>query len=197
MMLKELVQRNRSFRRFQQDVAVSRDTLVELVDLARLTASAANKQPLKYFLSCDPRTNSQIFPTLAWAAYLKDWPGPAKGERPAAYIVMLGDKGISQSFGPDSGIAAQTILLGATEQGLGGCIIASVRREELRRALAIPEGLEIIFVIALGKPGETVLLETVEANGDIRYWRDADGVHHVPKRALEDIIYAPDTPDAS
>ena len=124
----------------------------------------------------------------AWAGYLKDWDGPAEGERPAAYIVILGDKDISPSFGCDHGIAAQSILLGATERGLGGCMIGSVKKQGLREALEIPPGYEILLVIALGKPKETVVIEAVGPDGDIKYWRDDEDVHHVPKRALDDMI---------
>jgi len=125
-MIRDLVRKNRSYRRFYQEVAIELQTLRELVDLARLSASAANIQPLKYILSCEPQKNALIFPHLAWAGYLKDWTGPCEGERPAAYIIILGDTQISQSFGCDHGIAAQSILLGATEKGLGGCIIGTV-----------------------------------------------------------------------
>ncbi len=190
MTLRELVMRNRSYRRFDEKHAVNRETLMELVDLARMTASAANRQPLKYLLSADSETNACIFPTLAWAAYLKDWPGPAEGERPTAYIVVLLDTTISDNLLCDDGIAAQTILLGAVEKGLGGCIVASVRRDTLREALNIPEALAIRFVIALGKPAETVVLEELPPSGDIRYWRDDLGRHHVPKRSLKDLIVA-------
>ena len=187
-MIKDLVLKNRSYRRFYQEAAISLETLRELVDLARLSASAANVQPLKYILSADPQRNALIFPCLSWAGYLKDWPGPAEGERPSAYIVILGDKTLKQSFGCDHGIAAQSILLGATEKGLGGCIIASIRRPELCRALSIPDHLEVLLVIALGEPKERVVIEQVDPEGDIRYWRDADGTHHVPKRSLDELI---------
>jgi nitroreductase len=187
-MIRDLVLATRTVRRFQQSTAVDLETLRELVDLARLSASAANLQPLKYALSCEPERNGRIFPLLAWAGYLKDWPGPVDGERPAAYIVILGDKRIRQSFDCDHGIASQSILLGATERGLGGCIIASIQRHELRELLAIPEHLEILLVLALGQPKEKVVLEPVGADGDIKYWRDAEGVHHVPKRSLDEII---------
>ena len=110
------------------------------------------------------------------------------GERPAAYIVILGDKTISQAFGCDHGIAAQSILLGATEMGLGGCMIGSVNRAELSLVMSIPPEYEILLVIALGKPKETVVLEAVGPGGDIRYWRDEHAVHHVPKRSLSEII---------
>ena len=187
-MIKDLVARNRTYRRFDQAFAVGMDTLRELVDLARLSGSAGNKQPLKYILSCDPVKNACIFEHLAWAGYLPDWPGPVEGERPSAYILMLGDKQISPSFDFDNGIAAQSILLGAVEKGLGGCMIASIRRPGLREILAIPERYEILLVIALGRPVETVILEAVKAGENIRYWRDSEGRHHVPKRALDDII---------
>ncbi len=187
-MLKDLVITNRSYRRFYQDAVIERQTLIELVDLARLSGSAANLQPLKYILSCEPQKNALVFPHLGWAGYLKDWQGPAEGERPSAYIIILGDTEISQSFGCDHGIAAQSILLGATEKGLGGCMIGTIQKDEFRRALDIPSHYEILLVIALGKPKERVVIETIKPGGKIQYWRDAKGGHHVPKRFLDDII---------
>jgi nitroreductase len=187
-MIDELVKGNRSYRRFHQETPVSMETLKGLVNLARLSASAANLQPLKYLLTCDPEKNAATFSCLAWAGYLKDWPGPAAGERPAAYIIILGDTDISKNFGCDHGIAAQSILLGARSQGLGGCLLGSIQRDRLRELLKIPATLDILLVIALGRPKETVVLEEVAPGGDIKYWRDDQGVHHVPKRRLEDII---------
>ena len=189
-MITELVKENRSYRRFYEDHAVKPETLKEFVNLARMSASGANLQPLKYILSCDPRKNADIFSCLAWAGYLKDWPGPGEGERPAAYIVILGDTSISESAGCDHGIAAQTILLGAREKGLGGCMLGSIDRNALRDSLNIPSQLKILLVLAIGKPREQVVLETVGPDNSIRYWRDNEGVHHVPKRKLEDIIVA-------
>jgi len=188
IVIKDLVKKNRSYRRFYENFTIERNTLEELVDLARLSASAANRQPLKYILSCDKNKNDLIFSTLAWAGYLKDWLGPGEGERPSAYIVILYDTEINKNYWCDPGIAAQSILLGATEKGLGGCIFASVKRNELRSALKIDERYEILYVLAIGKPKEKVVLETVGTDGDIKYWRDSQEVHHVPKRALKDII---------
>jgi len=187
-MITELVKENRSCRRFYEDHAVASETLKELVDLARMSASGANLQPLKYVLSCDPQKNAEIFACLAWAGYLKDWPGPEEGERPSAYIVILGDTGISESAGCDHGIAAQTILLGAREKGLAGCMLGSIDRKALRSNLNLPSELKILLVLAIGKPKEKVVMDTIGPNDSIKYWRDNDAVHHVPKRKLEDII---------
>jgi len=189
-MIRDLIIKNRSCRRFHEEVDIKLDSLRELIDLARLSASARNAQPLKYILSCEPQRNSLIFPHLTLAAYLKDWSGPGEGERPAAYIIILGDTGISRFLAYDAGIAAQSILLGATEKSLGGCIVASIDREELRKALDISSRYEILLVLALGKPKEKVVIETVGPSGDTKYWRDNEGVHHVPKRPLDDIIIA-------
>jgi len=187
-MIKELIKKNRSVRRFYEEYLISLETLEGLVDLARLSPSAGNLQPLKYILSNTPERNEKILSCLSWAAYLKDWPGPEKGERPSAYLVILGDREISKNFLCDHGIAVQSILLGAREQGLGGCIIGSINRKMLSELLNIPGRFEILLVTALGKPREEVLLEEVREGGSIRYWRDDRGVHHVPKRRLRDII---------
>ncbi|MDD2889615.1 MAG: nitroreductase family protein [bacterium] len=187
-MFKDTVLKNRSYRRFYEDHTVTLKTLKELVDLARLTPSGANLQPLKYILSCEPEKNALIFQHLAWAGYLKDWDGPVKGERPAAYIIILGDTEIAKTFGCDYGITAQTILLGAVDKGLGGCMLASIKKEELRKALNIPAQYEILLALAIGKPKETVVIDKLEPGKDIKYWRDAQNVHHVPKRELKDII---------
>jgi nitroreductase len=189
-MFKDLVLKCRSYRRFYQDVALDTKTLRELVDLARNSASAVNRQPLKYIISGSPEKNAAIFSTLHWAGTLKTWPGPAEGERPAGYIIILGDKEIGVSFGLDPGIAAQTILLGAVEKGLGGCMLGAVDKDNLRQLLAISSKYEIVLVVALGKPKEKIILETMKAGDSFDYWRDKDEGHHVPKRQLKDIIVA-------
>lgn len=184
---KDLVTRTRSYRRFKEDVPLDLATLTDFVECARLTPSAANLQPLKYIISVDPAVNAQIFPTLAWAGYLTEWPGPAEGERPTGYIVILADHKISKVHSCDHGIAAQTIMLAAAERGIGSCIIGSVQREALAAALSIEPGYEILLVLALGMPNEKVVLEVAGENG-IRYYRDDQGVHHVPKRPLEEVL---------
>jgi len=186
--LRDLVLRNRSYRRFDESHTIPRETLLELVALARCTASAANRQPLKYILSTDPETNARIFSCLTWAAYLKNWDGPAPGERPSAYIVILIDETITKDWWCDDGIAAQTILLGAVEKNLGGCMLGAIQKDRLQRELDIPDHLRTRLVLALGKPAETVEIEDLEPGGDILYWRDEKDIHHVPKRKLEELI---------
>ena len=187
MKLENIVKRSRSYRRFYEDYKIENKFLKDLINLARISPSAANLQPLKYLISCKSSVNDRIFPALEWAGYLKGWPGPEKGERPSAYIVILGDTGISKSFQYDAGIAGQSILLGAAAKSLGGCLIGSIDRELLRKNLSVPEQYEIILVVALGKPREKIVIDDVK-EGNIKYFRDKKDIHHVPKRSLDEII---------
>ena len=186
-MLKDLILKNRSYRRFYQSEEININQLRDWIDLARHSASARNAQSLKYVLSNERTLNEQIFDQLSWAGYLAYWKGPEEGERPSGYIVILNDTLIAGNYFCDDGIAVQSILLGATEAGFGGCIIHSVNRNRLREILNLSEQFEILYVLALGKPKETVVLEKMK-NGDVKYWRDENQVHHVPKRALDEII---------
>lgn len=186
-MLNDLLLKNRSYRRYFQSVRISSDELKELVGLTRFCASGRNAQPLKYRLVNDEMVCGEVFKTLAWAGYLTDWDGPVEGERPSAYLIQLLDTTIVENCLCDDGIQAQTILLGAVEKGYGGCLVKAFKNEELRAALQLPEHLKIMYVIALGKPKETVVTDDM-AGDDYKYWREKDGTHHVPKRKPEDLI---------
>ena len=191
MDITELVRKTRSYRRFQESHAIGMDVLRGLVDLARLSASGRNLQPLKFMPCNDPEVNARIFPELAWAGYLPEWDGPRPGERPSAYLVVLGDQTITKEFGVDPGIACQSILLGATAQGLGGCLIGNLKRDRLREILGLPGHLAVLLVIALGRPVEEVRIEPMGPDGSPKYWRDPAGIHHVPKRALGEVLLPP------
>jgi nitroreductase len=188
-MISDLIRKNRSIRRFDHSVKIEAETIKKWIDLARLSSSGRNMQPLKYVICTDEKINSLIFPHLGWAGYLSDWKGPAEDERPVAYIVVLLDISLSETYNCDDGIAMQSIMLGATEDGYGSCIIGSVNKSRVGKILQLPVTMEVLWVMALGKPAEKVVLETAE-NGEIKYWRDNDEVHHVPKRPLDEIIHS-------
>ncbi|MBN1252061.1 MAG: nitroreductase family protein [Bacteroidales bacterium] len=190
-MLKDLIKLNRSYRKFYE-AEININTLKELIELAKLSPSPRNLQALKFIISNNKKTNNNIFEQLAWAGYITDWNGPEKGERPSAYIIILGDKNLSDNFERDfiytaSGIVSQSILLGAIEKELGGCIIAAIKKNKIKEILNISDDLEILLVIALGKPKEEIIIERVK-NNDIKYWRDENEAHHVPKREIEELI---------
>jgi len=184
---RELLLKNRSYRRFYQEEKIELRVLKEMVENIRFTPSPANLQPLKFVIVNNPEMNRKIFPHLKWAAYLKGWDGPVEGERPSAYIVILGSRNISAHVAWDYGIALQTLQLSAVEKGYGACAIVSCDKERIRELLGIPGELEIGCVLALGKPKEKVVIDEVK-DGDIKYWRDGQDVHHVPKRSLDELI---------
>ncbi len=186
--LRKLTLQNRSYRRFDHSYKISDDDLLQLIELTRFVPSARNAQALKYIIATDEKKCEAIFPHLAWAGYLKDWDGPIPEERPSAYIVVLKDKLIGDNIWCDDGLAIQTMLLAAVDEGLGGCIMGSINRKALSDFFELPDHLEILYVLALGKPIETIIIDDVEGD-DIKYWREDDGTHHVPKRKLDDLIY--------
>ena len=155
-MLRDLVKTCRSYRRFYQDVPIPLEDLRDMADTARLTASAANAQALRFRIVTDETEKDSVFAAINWAAALKDWDGPEEGERPSAYIVIACDLSVGKNKQWDDGIAAQTIMLSAVEKGFGGCMIGSCRREDIARALGIDtDAYSIDLVLALGKPKET------------------------------------------
>jgi len=186
-MIKDLITKNRSYRRFDNSHSISEDTLIKLIDLARLSGSASNRQVLRFYISNTNSKNNDIFTCIKWAGYLTDWQHPIPEERPSAYIVILKPEDTASYIGHDTGIACQSILLGAVEAGLGGCLFGSVDRIKLKELLKIPSQYEIELVIAIGKPVEKIQLDPVQ-NNDIKYWRDQNQIHHVPKRDINDLI---------
>lgn len=185
-MLKSLIEKNRTYRRFDQSIAIEKNELMDLIELARLSSSGRNLQPLKYIMSNTEKDNESIFQHLRWAGYLPEWDGPIEGERPSAYIIMCLDKTLTNNCFWDHGIAAQSIMLGATEKGFGGCMFGAFNKTGLKESLELSDDYEILMVLAIGKPIETVVLEEIE--NDIKYYRDENKVHHVPKRSLESLI---------
>ena len=188
MTIKELVYANRSYRRFDGAHKIDMKTLESLVDLGRMSPFGGNVQSLRYILSVDDEKNDTIFKSLRWAKYLDTWFGPDNNERPTAYIVMLNKPSLFVNALVEVGIAAQSILLGAVELGLGGCMFRNIDKDQLRSDLNIGDEYEILMSLAIGKPIETIQIDVLEEGGDFKYWRDENKVHHVPKRKLEDII---------
>ena len=187
----EIIKKTRSFRRFDQSRNITDTTLVNLIDLARLGGSARNCQPWQYTPISDAKRCAEIFPYIAWAGYLPEWKGPVEGERPTAYILCLLNrdwlKGSDKEAHFDLGVATQNLLLGAMQEGIGGCRIGAFS-PKLASLFDLPDHLELALVVALGYPVETVVLEDTGESGDIKYYRDEGQVHHVPKRTLTDII---------
>jgi len=189
-MINSLVEKNRSYRKFHEEVEIKKETLEELIDLARLSPCGMNLQSLRFMLINDKEDREKVYPYIKWAAFLKEWGGPVEGQRPTGFILMFTDKSVQNSFviDIDMGIACQSILLGAVEKGLGGCIIGAINKNEVISAFNIKENLELKLIIALGSPDQNIIIDSAELHSDLKYWEDKSGNHHVPKLMLKDLI---------
>lgn len=183
-----LILKNRCYRRFNEKKKIARQTILDMIDLARLCPCSRNMQPLRYRIVLEEAERKKLFPLLGWAGYLDDWKGPRSGERPAGYVIVLGDTDLADTFDIDAGMAIQSIRLVAMSRGIGSCVIAAFEAEKVQKLFDLPWHLRVLYVIPMGEPKEEVKLSQVGVEGDFRYFRDESGVHVVPKRILEDII---------
>ena len=181
----DLITSRRTVRRFQ-DKPVAKELLERCVNAARLAPSAANLQPLEYIIVNDGRLLPEVYATLRWATYLRPHGDPPEGKRPHAYIVVLKHiKGSIPESVYDIGEAIENMIVVALAEGVGSCQFASVDRDKLKQILSIPADYEIPLVLALGYPDETHVVAPFTDSP--KYWRDKDGVHHVPKKSLDSI----------
>ena len=191
MDFKALVKKNRSYRGFDETRRITREELTLLVDYARLCPSSVNKQPLKYYLACEKEAVDKIQKETKWARALPELDLPHEGMRPTAFIVICQDTRIDESlsrYQRDVGIVAQTMLLGAVDNGLGGCMIGNFGAASVKETLELPDYLAPMLIIGLGKPAEKVVLTEIADGESTDYYRDEQDVHYVPKRRLEDIL---------
>ena len=189
-MIKDLVTIARSYRRYDQSCPLTESELRGLVDIARISNSGTNLQPFKYRIVWEQPLLDQLFAITKWGARYKNYSGPAQGEQPTGYIVICCDTDIRPAAASslDTGIVAELLVLAAAEAGLGSCMIGNFSREKCRELLHLPEKIEPLLVVAFGKPNDTIVLEEIDNGESTDYYRDEKGVHHVPKRKLEDIL---------
>ncbi len=190
-MLRDLVLSNRSYRGYDETRKITKEELLSFVELARLSPSSVNVQPFKYYLAYENDVVAKLQATTKWAKALPTLELPHLGAYPTAFIVICQDLNISNSiprFQKDVGIVAQTMLLGATEIGLGGCMIGNYSAKEVVNALSLTENLQPVLIVAFGKPTEKIILTEITSEENTTYYRDAQDTHYVPKRKLSDLI---------
>lgn len=188
---KELVTINRSYRGYDESRRLTREELEDFVDCARLAPSSVNAQPFRYYLAWEKEEVDRVQALTKWARALPQMTLPHPGHCPTGFVVICQDTNLGESlqrYLKDVGIVAQTMLLAAAEQGLGGCMIGNFNGEEVKKELALPENLVPMLIVAFGKPDETIVLTELEEGGSCNYYRDENDVHYVPKRKLEDVV---------
>jgi nitroreductase len=188
MDLEEIIYRRRTIRRFKQK-AINIEILRKLIDLARVAPMARNIQALEFIIVHSNETRNKLFPLVNWASSLpENQRTPEKGREPTAYIIVLVNTKIKNSYVDfDVGAAVENILLGAVEYGIGSCWMGSIKRGEIRKLFEIPNYYEIKHVISFGYPDEESVMELYKDS--FNYWKDNKGQMHVPKRSLDNIIF--------
>ena len=188
-MVEDLIKNNRSYRVFDESYKISMDKIKEILNVVRFTSSGRNIQPIRFLPIVKNEQLNIIYDNIKWAGYLKDWDGPIEGQRPTAFILFLSDNNIkSPTFDIDLGLACQSILLKSIEQNIGGCMIGAFNKKKISEGLDIPQNYNLELILALGKPNQKVVIDDINSNEDIKYWRDENNVHHVPKIVLDDLI---------
>lgn len=189
-MIRDLVEKSRSYRIFDESYKLKRKDLVELIELARFSPCGKNGQYLRFIPIYKEDILNKIYPYLTWAAYLKDWNGPMEGERPTGIILIVSKEGTLTDplLSCDMGVASQTIMLGAVEKNLGGCMIRALNRKRIAQILNLSENYIIHIALAIGKPAQEVIIEDINEDEDIKYWMEKNKTHHVPKIVLNDLI---------
>lgn len=187
MNIEEAIYKRRTIRRYKQDPIPS-DILRKLIDYARVAPAGSNIQSLEFIIVGSNEMRQKLFPLVRWASSLpKERRTPESGREPTAYIIVLVNTDIKQSYVDfDVGAAVENILLGAISYGIGSCWMGSIKGSKIKTLLEIPENYEIKHVISLGYPDEGSVVEPFE--GSFKYWKDEQGNMHVPKRALNDVI---------
>ena len=183
----EAITTRRTIRRFKQD-PIDAAVLEKIVNAARLAPSGSNSQPLEFVLVTDPGVRKAVFDQTAWGGRVRPRRNPQPGQEPTAWVVVL----VNSQRGPDTAphdaaAAIENMLLTATAEGIGTCWIASVQKDDLAKALNIPDHCRIDSVVAFGYPDESPVLE--ETDEDIAYYLDDNDVLHVPKRKLKDVLH--------
>lgn len=180
----EAIMARRTIRKFKQ-TPVPKEVLIKLADCGRMSASAANLQPIKYALIDKPELTEKIFPLTKWAGYLADGT-PKDGEKPPAYIAVIGDDSINKNaLENEAGLVMSSIMIAACGEGLGTCCLGAIQRDKINALLALPENLHTLYLIAVGFPAQNSRAEDI--SGKCKYFETDDGIV-VPKRPLSEII---------
>ena len=187
MDMMEFLRSRRTYRRFAQR-AVPHEILTEAVDAARMASCGANRQTVRYIVVESADAVAAVQPLVHWAAYLPPEQGtPKADELPTAFIAVLQDDNLPGASDVDVGLALGSLTAAAWAHGVGSCIMGAIDRPALKELLALPEGVRLCYMVALGYPThESHLVEMQD--GSVKYYLDADRNYCVPKRGMDEVL---------
>lgn len=186
MDVKTALLQRRTIRKFTQE-PLSKQDLLDLVEYARIAAYPANLQPLKFAIISEKELCAKVFENTKWAGYLPDGT-PKENERPTAFIAVLGDTEIKNSFEVEAGAAVTSMMLGALDKGIASCWIGALNKKNIMKELHLDEEkYSLLYVLALGYPAqESQVCDMCDNN--VKYFIDENNKLNVPKRSMDEIL---------
>ena len=187
MNMMKFLRGRRTYRRFEQR-PVAPEILTEAVDAARIASCGANRQTVRYIIVESADAVAAVQPLVHWAAYLPPEQGaPKPDELPTAYIAILQDDNLPGASDVDVGLALGSLTAAAWAHGVGSCIMGAINRPALTELLALPEGVRLCYMVALGYPTHESHLVSMQ-DGDVKYYLDDNRDFCVPKRGMEEVL---------
>lgn len=182
--LRRLLQHNRSYRGYDNSFVVREDQLRRIIEVATLCPSARNQQVLR-FRPVLKDESDKVLSHIRLGGALPELHLPFPGSEPNAFVVICSTVEESKYVDMDLGIVAQSMLLQATEIGLGGICIGAFDHEPIKEALNL--AYEPLLVLAIGRPKESIELVECHEGDSLTYYRNND-IHYVPRLSLDDLI---------
>ncbi len=187
MNMMKFLRGRRTYRRFEQR-PVAPEILTEAVDAARIASCGANRQTVRYIIVESADAVAAVLPLVHWAAYLPPEQGaPKPDELPTAFIAILQDDNLPGASDVDVGLALGSLTAAAWAHGVGSCIMGAINRPALTELLALPEGVRLCYMVALGYPTHKSHLVSMQ-DGDVKYYLDDNRDFCVPKRGMEEVL---------
>lgn len=182
--LQKLLRASRSYRGYDTSFKVREDQLRSIIEVATLCPSARNQQVLRFRPVLDAEADL-VLPHIRLGGALPELHLPFAGTEPRAFVVICSTVPDSHYVSVDLGIVAQSMLLRATELGLGGICIGAFDHAEIKQKLGLK--YEPLLVLAIGRPNERIELRSCSEGDSLTYYRE-EGVHYVPKIKVDDLI---------
>jgi len=186
MNFKELLGR-RTVRRFSQE-PLTKDDMRAILEAARLASCAANLQRLRYIAVMEPSLVAAILPLTAFGMMVHPRRQPVPGvTSPTAFIAVCSTCEPNAALHADAGAAIQSMEFAAWDRGIGATWLGSHKQPEVAALLGVEHPDRLLYMVALGRPGETPCREDVGADASVKYYLDEADRIHVPKYTVDAI----------
>ena len=144
------IDQRRSVRAYK-NTDVEEEKLEKILEAARLSPSASNRQEWKFIVVKKKETRKKLADAALGQSFI--------GEAPVVIVACATETGAIMLCGQPAytvnvSIACSFMILQAYELGLGTCWIGAFQEDEVKEILKIPESVRVVAVIPLGYPNQ-------------------------------------------